>query len=119
MATMSDAKVTINRTLVGGLALACLGAAIVIWLVNPSEQFWRGGFVRVGLVMSAIWIALPTRTRKAAWTDVSPTTFLGLLLVIVAAARFPKAVIPILVVVAVMGFVLRPRSKARPRSRSN
>ena len=117
---MSGEKITINRALVGVLALVCLGVALAIWIGVPdglNTWMWVGAFTRVGVVMSAFWLALPSRHREAAWADVSPMTFAGILVALIAAASRPRVVIPILAVVAVLWFVLRPRPKQRPSAR--
>jgi hypothetical protein len=120
MESMSDEKITINRTMVGLLALVCLGASLTIWLMGPTEQFWRAAFMRVGLLMLAFWLALPTRSRDAAWANVSPKILIGMALAIVVVAIRPNAVkvaVPILIVLAIVGFVLRPPDKQRPKTR--
>ena len=120
---MSHEKYPVNRMMVGLVTLVCLGAALALWLFAPQDNSqWRmlqAAFVRVGCVMAAFWVALPTRFRKAAWANVSPTTFAGILLALFAAAYRPRIVIPILIVLAIVGFFLRPREKKRPKSRSN
>ena len=123
---MSGEKITINRTRVGFLTLACWAASLAILLFAPKEDGWRlqdawylwlSGFVRVGLLMGAFWLALPTRHRKAAWANVSPTTFIGLILAVILLPRFPRIIVPILIVVVIIGYVLRPREKGRPKDR--
>jgi hypothetical protein len=121
---MSDGKITINRTLVGVLAIGCLTAAVAIWIFAPTTEgednweMWRGAFTRVGLLMSAFWLALPTSGREAAWANVTPSTFFGILLAIVALVRLPlKIVVPVGVLLAIVGAVLRPRPKKRPQNR--
>jgi uncharacterized membrane protein len=116
---MGDTKITINRTLVGVLALGCLLAAVAIWIGAPDDKqwtMWCAAFTRVGLLMSAFWIALPYGNRDAAWANVTPWTFLGIILSVVGVAARPRVAIPILIVLAVVGFVLRPRPKKRPES---
>ena len=122
---MSHEKFPVSRTLVGLVTLVCLGTALAISQFAPQDNIqddtqWRllqAAFVRVGCVMAAFWLALPTRSRKAAWANVSPTTFAGILLALFAAAYRPRIVIPILIVMAIVGFLLRPREKKRPKSR--
>ena len=120
---MSDGKITINRTLVGVLAIGCLTAAAAIWIFAPTTEgednwdMWKGAFTRVGLLMSAFWLALPTSGREAAWANVTPMTFIGILLAIAGIAARPKVVVPVLIVLTVLGFVLRPRPKKRPQNR--
>ena len=122
---MNPEKLPVNRTLVGLVTLLCLGAWLAIWWFAPQDNnqddtqwlLLRAAFVRVGCVMAAFWLALPTRSRKAAWANVSPMTFAGILLALFAAAYRPRIVIPILIVLAIVGFFLRPREKKRPKSR--
>lgn len=119
MHSMSHEKVTINRTLVGILTLACFLAALAIYLTHPHDESWNlwlAGFIRVGLLMSAFWLALPTQNRDAAWADVSWTTFAGVLLVLIVLIRMPlRIVLPLLVILAVIGVFLRPRRKRHPK----
>jgi len=85
---MNHEKSPVNRTVVGLVTLVCLGTALAIWWFAPQDNnqddkkwvFLQAAFVRVGCVMAAFWLALPTRSRKAAWANVSPTTFAGILL---------------------------------------
>ena len=122
---MSQEKYPVNRISVGLVTLFCLAAALAIWWFDPQDnnqddpqwKMLRAAFVRVGCVMAAFWLALPTRFRKAAWANVSPTAFAGILLALFAAAYRPRIVIPILIVLAIVGFFLRPREKKRPKSR--
>ena len=116
---MSEPKIIINSTKVGVIALTCLLAAALIFVGSGSDKdwkVWQGAFTRVGLVMGAFWLALPSRFRDAAWANVSPLTFVGLLLGVIAIARFPKRLIPLAIALLIAWFVLRPRNKGRPRA---
>jgi len=117
-ADMSDNKVALSRPMVGVLALGCLATAGAIWAIAPDSQetqLWLAGFIRVGLVLSALWIALPTRTREAAWANVSRGTMIGIVLGVIALARLPlRVLLPLAVAVSIIGFALRPRAKRRP-----
>ena len=115
---MSDEKITVSRPLVGVIAAVCLCVAAGIGLTRSGEEgwvLWQSGFTRVGLVMAAFWFALPTHGRKAAWADISPRTGIGVIMAVVALAVRPKAAIPVLIVLAIVGLLLRPRSKHRPK----
>lgn len=118
---MNEKKHPINRTLVGLIALICLGGALGLWIFAPRDDSqWRmvlAACVRVGCLMTAFWLALPSRHRQAAWANFSQSTFIGILLAIVAVAAKPKVVIlliPILIVITIIGVFLRPREKKRP-----
>ncbi|EDL58439.1 hypothetical protein [Gimesia maris] len=117
---MSGEKIPINRTLTGLISLGCLGIAAYLFWLAPPDQFAQqdvatGAFMRVGLLMFALWLALPTRNRDAAWANVSPWVFVVIIMAVVGVAVRPKIVVPLLIVMAVFGFVLRPRNKRRSR----
>lgn len=121
MNRMGDEKIKVNRTLVAVIALCCLGSAAAIWIAAPSEDnwdMWQAAFTRIGLVMSAFWLALPSGDREAAWASVTPSTLIGILLAVIALVRLPlRIVLPLCVVLAIIGLVLRPRPKKRPQNR--
>ena len=114
---MSGEKIPINRTLTGIISLVCLGIAAYLFWLAPPDQFAQqdvatGAFMRVGLLMLALWLAL---NRDAAWANVSPWVFVVIIMAVVGIAVRPKIVVPLIVVMAVMGFILRPRNKKRSR----
>lgn len=121
MGIVSDGekKPAVNRNLVGVLTLLCLGAAVGLWIYAPEEssrfELLQAAFVRVGCLLAAFWIALPGGGRAAAWENLSPGALIGILLAIVGVAVRPKVAVPILIVLVVIGFVLRPRKKPRGR----
>jgi hypothetical protein len=111
------AKIEVNRPLVGVIAVACLVIAAVLSQVPDSNTMWLAGFVRAGLMTGAVWLALPTKNRPAAWANVSPRILVGAAVGIVAIAARPKLVLiysPILIALAVVGYFLRGRSSKRP-----
>lgn len=118
MSQAKHQKIAVNRPLVGILAVVCLGAAVAIGVAFPDDNtwnLWQGGFMRVGLLLSAFWLALPTRNREAAWANLSPSTFIAVLIVLMALVRFPlRIMVPLLAVLIVIGLLLRPRDKKRP-----
>lgn len=104
--------------MVGILTAICFVTAIVLFLFFSDENWsklWTGAFTRVGLLLSAVWFALPTRDRPAAWASVSPLTFVGLIVAVFVIARYPRIIIPAAIVLVIVGFVLRPRHKRRPK----
>lgn len=73
--------------------------------------------MRVGVLLSAIWIALPSRENDPAWANVSIWNLLGglLALLLVAKLKIPlKLILPLAVVATVAILLLRPRPKTRP-----
>jgi hypothetical protein len=106
--------------MVGVIALVCVGTSVVLQVRGFDDKqalMATGAFMRVGLVMAALWLALPTKNRPAAWANMSPWVLwgmLGLIVTIAARPRIALYAIPWLIVLAVIGRVLRPRSKHRP-----
>ncbi len=119
---MSGEKIPINRNLVGIISIACFLLAGYLYQFVTVEEFAQqkvatGAFMRVGLLMFAFWLALPHKNREAAWANVSPWVFVGLISAVVGVAWRPKIAVPIIVILSIFGFVLRPRKKKRnPRS---
>ena len=110
-------KIEVNRPLVGVISLLCLVAAAVLWQLADSNEMWVAGFMRAGLMTGAVWLALPTKNREAAWANVSPWTLFGVVGGIIAAAARPKALLflaPLLISLAIVGYFLRGRSAKRP-----
>lgn len=112
---MTTSKLQINRPLTGLIALALLIAGVVVLAALPQSPQIAAGCIRSGLVLGALWLALPTRTRPAAWEDVSWTTFVAILLVIVAilSARLRWWGIPVLLALAFAFYFLRRVAKKR------
>jgi hypothetical protein len=102
--------VPVNRTLVGLISLICLLSSAGLFLVHGGDEgweMWYAGFLRVGLLMGAFWQALPTKSRDAAWAEVSPMALIGGLVLLFIAVRRPKVFIPLFVIVGAILFVLR------------
>ncbi|NNJ26289.1 hypothetical protein LzC2_23710 [Planctomycetes bacterium LzC2] len=53
----------------GVAAAGCLIAAAVVYVTRPDQTLWWAGAMRVGIVMGALWFALPGRGQSAAWAS--------------------------------------------------
>ncbi|MEO2032886.1 MAG: hypothetical protein ABGZ35_12440 [Planctomycetaceae bacterium] len=109
---ISENELRRKRALVGLLAIACTIAGGLL-LITARHAGTASAFVRVGLLLGAFWLALPTRDRPAAWARVSPWT-VGL--VVVAGIVLPRAkpMIPFLVAGLLIGWLVRPRKRKGP-----
>ena len=115
-------QVPVNRTLVGVIALACLIGGAFVWLQLPVQEgsqlsMLAAALIRVGLLMVAFWVALPTKNREAAWANVSPSRLAGVMLavlIVAARPRFMLVLIPLGILVLIVGTLLKPRNR-RPR----
>lgn len=112
---MVDRNVTLNRTLAGVLALACGAAGIVLCALRGIEDQFAAGFIRVGIVLGALWCAMPSRSREAAWARVSPWAVVGAVLAAVLLVRHLRALLPIVIALSIAGYVLRPRKRREQR----
>ena len=109
--------VPVNRTLVGLISLVCLLSSAGLFLVYGGDEAWEmwyAGFLRVGLLMGAFWQALPTKSRDAAWAEVSPMALVGGLVLLFVAVRRPKVFIPLFVILGAVLFVLRLLRRGDP-----
>ncbi len=116
---MNSQPVTVNRSLVGAIALGLLAIAGLMWLLGleGSQDIWRGACMKVGLVMGALWLALPSITRNGELGRASWTAVLGAIVVALIIAKTKvslKIVIPVLIAAAIAVRLLRPRQKTRP-----
>ncbi len=110
-----DQKVTVNRRLVGCLALAFLAGAVVAFTSEgDSVNLWQGICTRVGVVLGALWLALPKDGTLGKWAEVSMTKLALIVLGLIVVVRAPQRYVPILLAVAAIGRYLRPRDKPRP-----
>ncbi len=105
-----------NRTLVGLVAIAFLVGALGVWWWDPSGHWAEGaigGLVRIGVVIGCLWLALPGRFGSAPGTKISMKLFLGVMLVVAVICWRPRAVLIIIPLLGVIGFiavVLKPRA---------
>ena len=117
---MAQQTININRPLVGICALLCYAAAAVLFLSGRGSeegQVWLAGAVRIGLLLSAFWLAMPSGTREAAWANVSPWALVGIAALVFLVATRPRVIfvlMPILIAIAAIGRFLRPKTKKRP-----
>ena len=102
----AEKRVQRNRLLVGVLAIASLLLGYVALANDWMEPIWAAGMIRSGLLLGALWVAMPTRGRAAAWANVSPWWF-----VLGAAAMFfvmrrPLVLIPLALALFVLAIVI-------------
>lgn len=121
---METQQVPVNRATVGVLALACLIASGALFAVTYSSSdqggwvFLRGGLARIGILLSTIWLALPSRNQESAWANLSPRMLIMLLLAALLTTRVRlQVLIPAALAVGMAILVLRPRPKHRPSDR--
>ena len=80
----------------GVAALGCFAASAGVYLWKPGEEAVWAAFLRVGIALSALWLALPTAERPGPWGGWSPRTALFVVGCLVLSARFPLFGLPLL-----------------------
>ncbi len=123
MRDMEEKSRKISRPMVGAIALALLGGGLVLSLVptsaaEPQWELWRGACVRVGLVMAALWLALPSIQSDNPFVRTMGMVVVAIILLGVFLKRVPlRYIIPGALAVLVLSVILRPRPKRRPDNR--
>ncbi len=96
--------------MIGWLALLGLLGGGVLCLLNTTQQGGAGGsLLRVGVVLGALWLALPDRYVPGI-KGISLWQGLSALLVMVAVVRRPFVVIPVLMILGALSVFARPRT---------
>lgn len=115
---MAGERIQVSRLKVGLIAAALLVGALVVWIAWPEQDMLLGGLVRVGALMSALWIAMPGGGREAAWANISKSTMLAFAAIVLAVVlpRFRVMLFPILVAIGVLGYLAR-QDPERPSTR--
>lgn len=113
---MDQRNAAVNRVLAGVLTIGCGIAGIVLCATRGIDDPFAAGFIRVGLVLGALWYAMPSRTREAAWARISPWTIVAVVLAAVLLVRHLRVLLPLAVALIAVGYVLRPRKGRASRS---
>jgi hypothetical protein len=109
----------VNRALVGILGIACLVGGVSAVLFDSYENPWGGALIRVGTVLAVLWFALPTPTRPAAWTGISPWVTVSIVAIGIFAARRPLLFFPLAGIVMLIVLIARPRPRRHSASDSS
>lgn len=107
---VENSELVKKRKTVGVIAVVCLGIAVVAGLNGELQSAWYSACLRVGLVMGALWLALPTRKRPAAWAHLSKWWLMGIAVTAIVLPRI-RGIWPVLLVGFMIGWLLRPRRR--------
>ncbi|MCH2201185.1 MAG: hypothetical protein MK102_04390 [Fuerstiella sp.] len=108
---ISESELRRKRVLVALLAIGCIVAGVVLLMVGGSDGL-ASAFLRVGLLLGAFWLVLPSKDRPAAWAHVSPWS-IGLVVVLALILPRVKYYVPVVVAGVVIGWLVRPRNRKR------
>lgn len=93
----------------GVLSIICLVAGVALYFYPDSEGL-QGALLRVGMLLAAFWLAMPTKTRPAAWKVLSSNW--ALVGAVVSAILMPrvKGMFPVFAVMIAVAYFARPRN---------
>lgn len=109
---LPDEEFVKKRRQVGLLAAVCLGAALTAFFMGELQNAWAAACLRIGLVLGALWTALPTRKRPAAWANISRSQLIFLIIAAILLPRL-KFFLPVLLAGIGIGWLLRPKRSGR------
>jgi hypothetical protein len=118
-ADVNVAPLAAKRNLLGVMALICLASAVCLWVfaADPENNALLSVVTRVGIVLGALWLALPSVGTNWAWRKAGPVLIIAIVLTALAGRRLRYA-LPVAIVVAVLLVILRPRPKRNNVGRS-
>jgi len=97
-----------RRHRVGWAAIVCLGMAATGITFAENDSVWPAAALRVGIVLGALWLCLPTKTRPAAWAALTNGRMVALVIAILLWNRI-KYFMPFLALAVVILWFIRPR----------
>ena len=101
-----------KRIYVGILSIGCVVASAIL-LFYPGNDGLQAALLRVGLLLGAFWLAMPTKTRPAAWKSFSSNwTLVGLIITAIVIPR-AKMMFPVIAIIAGIAYFARPRKSQR------
>jgi hypothetical protein len=113
---MDRSPLAVRKLIVGLIALACLVTAAAMWIFTDDPQTNAANAVamRLGIMLGALWLALPSRGESLAWGKALPAVLAVIaVLALVRNWRVLIYAIPIAILVAIAAAFIRPRSKRR------
>ena len=118
---MNDSPMAIKKLLVGMIALGCLLTAAGLWVFtsDPGKNPVTSVTMRLGIMLGALWLALPKQGEHLAWEKCLPATVAVIVVLSFVRGSWRVLIyaIPAAIVVGIAAVFLRPKSKRRPPPR--
>ncbi|MFN9719397.1 MAG: hypothetical protein ACK58L_11920 [Planctomycetota bacterium] len=93
---------------VGIAAAACLAAGVMGLAFDTSNSFWPAAGIRVGIVLGALWLCLPVQAKTVGWNWLTREKLAAIVVLATFIHRI-KVLIPLLIVLAVLIWIARPK----------
>ncbi|HEY2251363.1 MAG TPA: hypothetical protein VGH74_09895 [Planctomycetaceae bacterium] len=115
---MNDSPLAVRKLIVGIIALGCLATAAGLWIFadDPIRNPVVSVTMRLGIMLGALWLALPRQGESLAWEKCLPAVVavITVLAFVRGSWRVLIYAIPAAIVVGIAAVFLRPRPKRRP-----
>ncbi len=103
----------INKPLVGIIGIVCLISAAVCFAFFPEQSSAKSAFLRIGVVMTALFLALPKPGEHVRWERLAPI-IAGSIVVLALGKKMIVVILPLVIVIGILLALFRPRTKPRP-----
>ena len=102
-----------RRRRVGWSAIICLVVAALGYALSEADPVWPAAALRVGIVLGALWLCFPTKTRPAAWAALTNGRMAILIIGALLWNRLMrlKFAMPYLALASIFIWFIRPRKK--------
>ena len=108
--TNAEPSLIDRRRRVGWVALVCLCAAVAGLVTSTTDEFWPAAALRISIVLGALWLCFPTKTRPAAWAALTRGRIVALVIGAILMNRL-KFALPFFGIAAAVIWFIRPRAK--------
>lgn len=107
--TQTSHELTQKRFFVGLISIACIAFGVALYFY-PGNEGLQGALLRVGMLLAAFWLAMPTKTRPAAWKALQSNWALpGAIIAAILMPKF-KGMFPVFAVLAGIAYFARPKA---------
>lgn len=103
----------INKPLVGIIGLVCLVTSAICFAFFPEQTSAQSATLRIGVVMTALYFALPKAGDHVRWERLTPIIILCAVVIGFAKKMF-LVILPMLAIIGILLVIFRPREKTRP-----
>lgn len=103
----------INKPLVGVIGLVCLCASAVCFIWFPDQTSAQSATLRIGVVMTALFLALPKSGEHVRWERLAPI-IVGSVVLIALTKRMILIILPMIIIIGILMTLFRPKTKPRP-----
>jgi hypothetical protein len=106
----ADAVAVSRRSRVGWCSVILLILAAVGFWFEGQESIWASACMRVGVVLSTLWLCLPAGKARFGWNSLSGHR-LAVIILTAALVRQRRFFLPVLAIFGLIVWASRPRTK--------